>query len=91
MKESLFFNSKALHQEYKYENMVNLFYNLGLCWKAIGNEENAKVYWQASAYYRTLKGWNISEELQYYIIAYKLDVSVKPNKYNLQKIAKQYR
>ena len=90
MEESLFSNSEALHQEYKYENMVNLFYNLGLCWKAIGNEENAKVYWQASAYYRTLKGWNISEELQYYIIAYKLDVSVKPNKYNLQKIAKQY-
>lgn len=90
MKESLFFNCKAITQEYGYEKMVNLFYNLGLCWKAEGNEDNAKIYWEASAYYRNLKGWNISEELQYYILAYELDINKKPDKRQLQHLANDY-
>lgn len=89
-KESLLYNCKAIYNERIDEKMVTLLYNLGLCWESQGNQENSKKYYHASAYFRNLMGWNLSEELQYYISNYNLDIVKKPNMYELKSIAKEY-
>lgn len=89
-KESLLYNCKAIYNERIDEKMVTLLFNLGLCWESQGNQENAKKYYQASAYFRNLMGWNLTEELQYYVFNYNLDIVTKPNMYALNLIAKEY-
>lgn len=89
-KESLLYNCKAIHNEIIDETKVTLLYNLGLCWESQGINDNASIYYQACAYFRCLMGWNLSEELQYYISEYKLDVTKKPNIYQLKSLAKNY-
>lgn len=89
-KESLLYNCKAIHNEIIDETKVTLLYNLGLCWESQGRNDNASVYYHACAYFRCLMGWNLSEELQYYISEYKLDVTKRPNMYQLKSIARDY-
>ena len=84
------YNCKAIHNEIIDETKVTLLYNLGLCWESQGRNDNASIYYHACAYFRCLMGWNLSEELQYYISEYKLDVTKKPNMYQLKSIAREY-
>lgn len=89
-KDSLLYNCKAIYNERIDEKMVTLLFNLGLCWESQSNQKNAKKYYHASAYFRNLMGWNLSEELQYYISNYNLDIVKKPNLFELKSIAKEY-
>lgn len=89
-RQSLLYNCRAIYNQRIDEKMVTLLYNLGLCWESQSNQENAKKYYHASAYFRNLMGWSLSEELQYYISNYNLDISKKPNMYDLKLIAKEY-
>ena len=66
LSEALLYASKAFTCRFEYEKMVNLMFDTALLWQASGIDVNAKIF-QASAYYRKRQGWQISEELQYYI------------------------
>ena len=88
--ESLLYGSKSIIIEYKYESMVKLFYILGVLWKNKGNDNNAKEFFQAAAYYRYINTWTISEELNYYIEEYKIDIKKKPMIKNIIKICEEY-
>lgn len=90
MPEALLYGSKAYGCIFEHEKMVNLFLDTALLWQAVGNNENAKVYFQASAYYRKRQSWPISEELKFAITSFEIDVEKKPNIYLLKDIAKKY-
>lgn len=88
--EALFYVSKALICRFEDEKMVNLLLDAGLLWQASGNIANAKLFFQACAFYRYRQGWSFSEELQYSISIFEIDIEMKPNIRNLQRISKDY-
>lgn len=90
LEEALLFACKAVMRRFEYDKMVNLFLDTAVLWQAIGNNENAKLFFHASAYYRELNGWACSEELRYAIADFKIETYKKPNIILLQKIAQKY-
>lgn len=88
--DALLYANKAYGCRFEHEKMVNLLLDTALLWQAVGNNENAKVYFQATAYYRKKQAWAIPEELKYSISFFELDIENKPNIYLLQDIAKKY-
>ncbi|HZJ77257.1 MAG TPA: hypothetical protein VFD52_00445 [Clostridia bacterium] len=87
---ALFYACKSLKTKFEHEKMVNLFYDTALLWGAVGNKNNAKLYFHASAYYRTKFGWSIPEELKYAILDFDINADLKPDIRLLQKIAIEY-
>lgn len=63
---------------------------IALLWQATGNNENAKLFFQASAFYRKRQGWPFSEELHYVISTYEIDVDERPNVKLMQSISSDY-
>lgn len=90
MSEALLYASKAFRCKFEYEKMVNLMSDTALLWQAAGNDVNAEFFFQASAYYRNRQGWPISEELQYAISTFEIDVDKKPDINMIQNISKDY-
>ncbi len=90
MEKATFFYCKAINVEYSYEKMVTLFYNLGICLQAMCELENSKIFFELSGYYKNKNFWNISEELEFYINEYNLDIEKKPNINLIKKIVKEY-
>ena len=88
--EALLYASKAYACRFEHEKMVNLLLDTALLWQSVGNNENAEVYFQASAYYRKRQAWTIPEELKFAIYSFEIDVEKKPNISLLQDIAKKY-
>ena len=90
LSDALLYASKAYSGKFEYEKMVNLFYDTAFLWQALGNENNAKLFFHACAYYRNRQGWSISEELKFAIYNYDTDIERKPNIKELQKITSEY-
>lgn len=90
MKDALLYANKALTCKFEYEKMNKLLQDVALLWENKGNIVNAKIYYEASAYYRNRNGWKISEELEFEISKYNLNINNKPNVNLIQKIAKEY-
>ena len=90
MDDALLYANKAMSCRFEYEKMNKLFQDIALLWEVTGNAINAKVYYQASAYYRNLNGWKLTEELEFAILKYNLDINNKPNIKLLQRIAMEY-
>lgn len=88
--EALLYASKAFTCRFENEKMVNLMSDTALLWQALGKDVNAKIFFQASVYYRNRQGWSISEELQYAISTFEIDVDKKPNINMMQNISKDY-
>jgi len=90
IQDALLYASKAYCCSFENEKMVNLLLDTAVLWKAEGNMDNAKPYFQASAYYRTRQAWSIPEELKYSIFIYELDSEKKPDINLLKRIAENY-
>ena len=90
MEDALLYANKALTCKFEYEKMNKLLQDVALLWENKGNIVNAKIYYEASAYYRNRNGWKISEELEFEISKYNLNINNKPNVNLIQKIAKEY-
>lgn len=90
MEESLLYANKALNCNFKYEMMNRLLQDIALLWEYKGNSVNAKIYYEASAYYRNREGWKLTEELEFAIKNYNLNVKNKPNINLLQEIASKH-
>lgn len=88
--EALLYASKAICESKDYDKMINLFLDIAFLWQAKGLENNARVFFQASAYYRNLNGWQIPQELQYMIIEERIDYKTLPNIIELKSISKSY-
>ena len=86
----LYFGSIAIATEYKAEHMVKLFYALGVLWHNKVDTLKAKEFFQAAAYYRQFNTWVISEELNYYIAEYEIDIKKKPDIKNIIKICEEH-
>lgn len=86
----LYFGSIAVATEYKAEHMVKLFYTLGVLWHNKVDALKAKEFFQAAAYYRQINTWIISEELNYYITEYGIDIKKEPNVKAIIKICEEY-
>lgn len=89
-KDSLLYASKAFECRFEYEKMVNLMLDTALLWQANGNQENAKIFFHASAYYRERQHWSMPEELLYAVSVFEIDVKVMPNVKVLQEISENY-
>lgn len=87
MDEALLYANKALSCNFKYEMMNRLLQDIALLWENKRNSINAKLYYEASAYYRNREGWRLTEELEFAIKKYNLNLTNKPNIHLLQKIA----
>ena len=90
MEEALLYANKALSCNFKYEMMNRLLQDIALLWEYKGNLVNAKIYYEASAYYRNREGWKLTEELEFAIKNYNLNVKNKPNVKLLQEIASKH-
>lgn len=90
MEDSLLYASKALKGRFEYEKMINLLQDIALLWQYNGNISYSKLYFQACAFYRNRHRWNITEELQFAIEKYNLDIKAKPNIKKLKDIAIRY-
>lgn len=90
MEDALLYANKALNCKFEYEKMNKLLQDIALLWENKGNIVNAKMYYEASIYYRNKNGWNITEELEFAISKYNINIDNKPNVYLLQKIASEY-
>ena len=88
--EALLYASKAYGARFEHEKMVNLLLDTAELWQANGNSENAKVFFQASAYYRNRFGWMMPQELKFAIADLSLEITVSPSIPLIQQIAKQY-
>ena len=87
IEKALIYGSKAIICSFEYEKMINLYLSMGQLFERLGDVINAKAMYQASGYYRQIYGWKMPEELEYQIYTYNLDLTIKPNKRNLQDIA----
>lgn len=87
---ALLYASKAYSNRFEYEKMVNLLIDTAFLWQATGNDSNARLFFQGSAYYRKQHGWHFSEELEYAVSNYKLDVDKKPDISKIQNICNDY-
>ena len=90
MEDALLYVNKALTCRFEFEKMNKLLQDTALLWEHKGNSINAKIYYEASVYYRNKNGWKMTEELEYAISKYSLNISNKPNVNLLQKIAKEH-
>lgn len=88
--EALLYVSKAYMGRFEHEKMVNLMLDTALLWQAKGNNTNAKLFFQASAYYRKRQRWSFSEELKYSITIFEINVEVKPNIREIHRISNDY-
>lgn len=88
--EALLYASKAYTGRFEHEKMVNLLLDTALLWQAKGNNVNAKVFFQASAYYRKLHGWFFPEELKYAISNLEIGVEDTPNIKEIRRISHEY-
>lgn len=88
--EALLYACKAYGARFEYEKMVNLLLDTAILWQANGNTDNAKVFFQASAYFRNRFGWSMPQELKFAITDLSLDITVSPSIPQIQHLAKQY-
>ncbi len=84
--DGLYYACKAFEGNFEAEKMVNLMYDLAMLWEVNGEKENASKFYHGSAYYRNLHHWSLSEELQYAIKKYGLDIEKRPDIKNLKTI-----
>jgi len=90
MEDALLYANKALNCKFEYEKMNKLLQDVALLWENKGNIVNAKMYYEASGYYRNRNGWKITEELEFAVSKYKLNINNKPNIKLLQRVALEY-
>ena len=57
MEDALLYANKALTCKFEYEKMNKLLQDVALLWEHKGNIINAKIYYEASVYYRNRNGW----------------------------------
>ena len=88
--EALLYASKAYGARFEHEKMVNLLLDTAVLWQANGSNEKAKVFFQASAYYRNRFGWLIPQELKFAIADLSLDITVPPSIPQIKQISAQY-
>ena len=88
--EAILYVNKALSCRFEFEKMIKLLQDAALLYENRGDTINAKRYYEASAYYRNRNGWKITEELEFAISKYNLDINNKPNVSKLQEIASEY-
>lgn len=87
IEEALIYGSKSILCSFEYEKMVNLFLSMGQLFENIGETINAKIMFQASAYYRKRNGWKIPEELEYEVEKYILNIDNKPSRKQIENIS----
>lgn len=90
MDKSLLYASKAYSGRFEDEKMVNLLLDTGILWYNRDKRDNARVFFQASAYYRNIKGWRVPEELEFYIFDMELNIISKPNVHQIKTITSDY-
>ncbi|WP_373000396.1 hypothetical protein [Lutispora sp.] len=90
LSDALLYASKAYICRFEHEKMVNLMLDTALLWQATGNNANAKLFFQASAFYRERQGWPVPEELQYAISVLEIDIEEKPNIRAIQHVSNDY-
>ena len=90
MEDSLLYANKALTCKFESEKMNRLLQDVALLWEYKGNIMNAKIYYEASVYYRNRKGWKMTEELEFAISKYNLNINSKPDVNLIKKIAIEY-
>lgn len=90
MEEALLYANKALTCKFEFEKMNKLLQDVALLWEHKGNIMNAKIYYEASVYYRNRNGWKMTEELEFAISKYNLNINSRPNVNLIQKIATEY-
>jgi cold shock CspA family protein len=90
LKEALLYACKAFGCRFEHEKMVNLMLDTALLWQAIGINAKAKLFFQASAFYRKRQGWPLSEELQYSINIFEINAEEKPDIRAIQDISRDY-
>lgn len=90
MEEALLYANKALTCKFESEKMNRLLQDVALLWEYKGNIMNAKIYYEASVYYRNRKGWKMTEELEFAISKYNLNINSKPDVNLIKKIAIEY-
>lgn len=78
IEEALYFASKAICVKFDGDNMNKLILDIGFLYENTGNIEYAKIFFHASAFYREKNKWSISEELEYKIKEYSLNIKEKP-------------
>ena len=90
MEDSLLYANKALTCKFEYEKMNKLLQDVALLWEHKGNIINAKIYYEASVYYRNRNGWKMTEELEFAISKNNLNINNRPNVNLIQKISAEY-
>lgn len=90
MTDSLLYACKAFVCRFEEEKMVNLMLDIALTWQANGDQDNAKKFLHASAYYRKRQHWGMPEELRYMIQEFQIDIDEEPNIRELQDICNKY-
>lgn len=90
MEDALLYANKALNCKFEFEKMNKLLQDIALLWEHKGNIINAKIYYEASVYYRNRNGWKMTEELEFAISKYNLNINSRPNVNLIQKIASEY-
>ena len=90
MEDALLYANKALTCKFEFEKMNKLLQDVALLWEYKGNILNAKIYYEASGYYRNRNGWKMTEELEFAISKYNLNINKRPDTKLLQKIATEY-
>lgn len=90
MEDALLYANKALTCKFEYEKMNKLLQDVALLWEHKGNIINAKIYYEASVYYRNRNGWKMTEELEFAISKYNLNINNRPNVNLIQKISAEY-
>ena len=90
MEDALLYTNKALTCKFEFEKMNKLLQDVALLWEYKGNILNAKIYYEASGYYRNRNGWKMTEELEFAISKYNLNINKRPDTKLLQKIATEY-
>ena len=90
MEDALLYANKALTCKFEFEKMNKLLQDVALLWEYKGNILNAKIYYESSGYYRNRNGWKMTEELEFAISKYNLNINKRPDTKLLQKIATEY-
>ena len=90
LEEATIYGCKSILCSFEFERMVKLYLTMGQLFENIGQSANAKIMYHAAAYYRNANLWNIPQELEYAIEKYNIDMTIKINRRDIEKIARNY-
>ncbi len=90
LEEATIYGCKSILCSFEFQRMVKLYLTMGQLFENIGQSANAKIMYHAAAYYRNENLWNIPQELEYAIEKYDIDMTIKINRRDIEKIARNY-